>query len=57
MDVRCVRAPRAAGWVGVLHWWGWGCMRFRLHPLGCTPSGFPSFRPHTLELDQAAPPG
>lgn len=52
VDVRCVRAPRAAGWVGVLHWWGWGCMRFRLHPLGCTPSGFPSFCPHTLELDQ-----
>lgn len=22
-------------------WWGWGCMRFRLHPLGCTPSRLP----------------
>ena len=47
VDVRCVHAPGAAGWVGALHWWGWGCMRFHLHPLWLPrlPSSHPGVGP------------
>lgn len=47
VDVRCVHAPGAAGWVGALHWWGRGCMRFHLHPLRLPqlPSSHPGVGP------------